>query len=129
MADLLVDTDILIDVGRGVEGAVVALSTWEMEKQIGVSAVTYMELLVGCRDKREQQAVEQFVARFENILIDADITTQAIQLLQRYRLSHGLLIADALIAATAMVKGIPLVSKNQKDYRYIEGLDFWPYPS
>jgi len=128
MADLLVDTDILIDIGRGIERAVAALSAWEMEKSIGVSAITHMELLVGCRDKREQQAVEQFVARFENILVDADITSQAIQLLLRYRLSHGLLIADALIAATAMVKGIPLVSKNQKDYRYIEGLNFWPYP-
>ncbi len=39
-------------------------------------------------------------------------------LLRRYRLSHGLLLADALIAATALVEGMPLVSKNQRDYRW-----------
>ena len=38
------------------------------------------------------------------------------------------LIADALIAATAIMKGIPLVSKNQRDYRFIEELALWPYP-
>ena len=52
----------------------------------------------------------------------------AIDLIRRYRLSHGLLIADAIIAATALVKNVPLVSKNQRDYRFIEGLDLWPYP-
>ncbi len=128
MADLLVDTDILIDVARGAEEAVRALEAWETERAIGISAITYMELLVGCRNKREQRAVEQFVERFELVLVNARITEEAIRLLQRYRLSHGLMIADALIAATAIVESIPLVSKNQRDYRFIEGLELWPYP-
>ncbi len=127
MAELLVDTDILIDVARGIAEAVRALEVWEAERAIGISAITYMELLVGCRNKREQRAVEQFVKRFELMLVNATITEEAVRLLQRYRLSHGLLIADALIAATAIVDGIPLVSKNQKDYRFIEGLELWPY--
>ncbi len=128
MADLLVDTDILIDVARGVEEAIAALARWEAEREMGISAITYMELLVGCRNKAEQRAVEKFVERFEVIPLESAITEQGIELLRRYRLSHGLLIADALIAATAMVQGIPLVSKNQRDYRFIEGLVLWPYP-
>jgi predicted nucleic acid-binding protein len=128
MATLLVDTDILIDVARGVEEAIEALEEWETERIVGVSAITYMELLVGCRDKREQRAVEKFMERFELISVNIEITEEAIQLLRRYRLSHGLLIADALIAATAMANGIPLVSKNQRDYRYIDDLELWPYP-
>ena len=128
MADLLVDTDILIDVARGLDEAVAHLQAWEAEMEIGVSAITYMELLVGCRNKREQRAVERFVERFEVIPVSELITEQAIELLRRYRLSHGLLIADALIAATAITKGIPLVSKNQRDYRFIEELTLWPYP-
>ena len=99
------------------------------EQAIGISAITYMELLVGCRNKSEQRAVERFVARFELIPVNVAITEEAIRLLQQYRLSHGLLIADALIAATAIVENIPFVSKNQKDYRFIEGLELWPYPS
>jgi len=128
MADLLVDTDILIDVARGLDEAVAHLQAWEAEREIGISAITYMELLVGCRNKREQRAVERFVERFEVIPVSTLITEQAIELLRRYRLSHGLLIADALIAATAIMKGIPLVSKNQRDYRFIEELTLWPYP-
>ena len=42
---------------------------------------------------------------------------------RRYRLSHGLLTADSLIAATAITQGIPLLSKNQRDYRFIAGLN------
>jgi predicted nucleic acid-binding protein len=43
-------------------------------------------------------------------------------------LSHGLLIADALIAATAMRLEQPLVSENQRDYRFIDSLDLLSYP-
>ena len=129
MTDMLVDTDILIDVARGLDEAVAHLQAWEADREIGISAITYMELLVGCRNKREQRAVERFVERFEVIPVSALITEQAIELLRRYRLSHGLLIADALIAATAITKGLPLVSKNQRDYRFIEELTLWPYPT
>jgi len=128
MADLLVDTDILIDVARGIEGAIAQLAHWESEQRVGVSVITYMELLVGCRNKREQRAVKRFIKRFELVAIDAEISEKAIALLAKYRLSHGLLIADALIAATAMVRGVPLASKNQRDYRFIEGLELLPYP-
>jgi predicted nucleic acid-binding protein len=43
-------------------------------------------------------------------------------------LSHGLLIADALIAATAIISDLSLVSKNQRDYQFIEDLHLRPYP-
>lgn len=52
----------------------------------------------------------------------------AIELLKRYRLSRGLLIADALISATAIVHDAKLVSKNQRDYRFITELHLLPYP-
>ena len=54
--------------------------------------------------------------------------SRAVELIRRYRLSHGLLLADALIASTAIVADLPLATKNQRDYRPIEGLDLVPYP-
>jgi predicted nucleic acid-binding protein len=48
--------------------------------------------------------------------------------MQTYALSHGLQIPDALIAATALALNIPLLSKNQRDYRFISGLSLLPYP-
>ncbi len=52
----------------------------------------------------------------------------AVDLLRRYRLSHGLLIADAFIAASALVLDTPLLSKNQRDYRFIAGLNLLRFP-
>ena len=52
----------------------------------------------------------------------------AVDLLRRYRLSHGLLIADALIAATCLALGLPFITKNQGDYRFIMELRLLSYP-
>jgi len=125
---VVVDTDILIDAGRGVAEAVSCLKTIERESALATSAVTQMELLVGCRDNREQHDIEKFLSRFQVIKITGAASDAAVDLLRRYRLSHGLLIADALIAATASVLDAPLISKNHRDYRFIAGLNLLTYP-
>ena len=125
---VLVDTDILIDIGRDVSKAIEYLQQIESQSDVVVSAVTQMELIIGCQDKTELHKVEQFLKRFEIIGINEIISETAVELLRQYRLSHGLLIADALIAATAIYLGEPLASKNQKDYRFIESVELLPYP-
>ncbi len=87
-----------------------------------------MEMIIGCRNKKELTLLENFFQRFEILSLDNRISDTATELLKTYRLSHGLLIADALIAATAIVNGTQLISKNQKDYRFIEQLDLLEYP-
>jgi predicted nucleic acid-binding protein len=87
-----------------------------------------MELIVGCRNKKELNALNRFLKRFKIVSLNESTATKAVELLSRYRLSHGLLIADSLIAATAFTMDVPLLSKNQKDYRFIEGLKLLPYP-
>jgi predicted nucleic acid-binding protein len=62
------------------------------------------------------------------IPVNPQISSTAVELLRQYRLSHGLLIADALIAATALFLEIPLLTKNQSDYRFVSGLQLLPYP-
>ena len=95
---------------------------------MAVSAVTEMELIVGCENKQELHTIERFLRRFEILKLNEQISHEAVELLRVYRLSHGLLIADALIAATALAYNLPLVSKNQKDYRFIEQLHLTPFP-
>ncbi len=100
----------------------------EQKYRLALSIVTQMELIIGCRNKRELRSLTGFLERFLIIKIDRIISDTAVDLLLQYRLSHGLLIADALIGATAMVHGVRLTSKNHRDYRFIEGLNLLTYP-
>ena len=129
MADLLVDTDILIDAARKVQDAIDYLSNHAQQFILGISSITQLELLIGCRNKNEQRKVERFLRRFQAIKVSEPITDRAVDLIRHYRLSHGLLLADAFIAATALVHNLPLASKNQRDYRFIAGLQLLSYPS
>lgn len=126
---LIVDTDILIDVGRNVEIAVERLITEEQHApSLAISVITKMELIVGCRNKKELKVLDGFLQRFKLINLDERIAEQAVELLRKYRLSHGLMIPDSLIAATALILESPLLSKNQKDYKFIDELELLPYP-
>ncbi|MFP4395318.1 MAG: type II toxin-antitoxin system VapC family toxin [Anaerolineales bacterium] len=124
----IVDTDILIDVGRNVTSALTYIKELEKNSVLAVSAITYMELIVGCRNKIELQDLDNFIQPYEILPVNKAISNEATMLLRQYRLSHGLLIADALIAATAIDYSYPLASKNQRDYRFITRLNLLPYP-
>ena len=124
----LIDTDILIDVGKGVPDAVDLLKNIVANSAAAISIVTQMELIVGCRDKAELREVDKFLRQFVIVAIDETIADKAVELLHLYYLSHNLLIADSLIAATALIFDVPFVSKNQRDYRFIQDLNLLPYP-
>jgi predicted nucleic acid-binding protein len=125
---VIVDTDILIDAAHSIGEAVACLEQVEQNASLAISVVTEMELIVGCRNKTELRTLEHFLERFQVFGLNEQISETTIALLRRYRLSHGLLIADALIAATALSWGIPFVTKNERDYRFIAGLRLLPYP-
>lgn len=124
----IVDTDILIDLGRGISDAEICLQTLATRSELAISIITQMELIVGCANKRELQMLDRFLSQFQIIPIEPAISSQAVELLRLYRLSHGLLIPDSFIAATAMVLNFSFITKNQRDYRFIQGLNLLPYP-
>ena len=129
MSDLvIVDTDILIDSGRNISEAVTCLQEIEQAASLAISVVTQMELVIGCQSKAELRTLDRFLSRFQVIKLNNEISDIAIDLLRRYRLSHGLLIADALVAATALSLDKSFATKNQRDYRFIDGLQLLPYP-
>ena len=119
---------ILIDVSRGIQIAINRLQSEANNSTLAISTITQMELIVGCRNKTELHNLEQFLRRYVIIKVNEFITDKAIELLSKYRLSHGLLIPDGLIAATAIVIEAPLLSKNQRDYRFISELNLLSYP-
>jgi predicted nucleic acid-binding protein len=126
---VIIDTDILIDVGRGDNTAISCLEGIDKSFHMAVSTVTQMELIVGCRDKSELRNLNYFLQRFRIIRIDELISEKAVKLLTTWRLSHGLLIADAIIAATAIITDVQFITKNQKDFRFIDDLNLLSYPN
>ncbi len=119
---MVVDTDVLIWNLRGNERAAELLDN---AGGFSLSAVSYMELVQGVRDKSEfallRQALQYWQAAVQTI--DEGVSARAMFLMETYALSHGLQLADALIAATAIALGVPLLTANDKHYRMIEGLD------
>jgi len=60
--------------------------------------------------------LQDFLSDFEIIQLDRTISKIAVQLFENYRLNHGVLIPDMLIASSALSLEIPLLSKNRKDF-------------
>jgi len=126
---VLIDTDILIDSARGVPESITFLQETTRNNLPAISVVTQMELIVGCRNKIELGHLEGFLRRFQIIKLTERISDIAVDLIKRYRLSHGLMIADSIIAATALCFDHSFITKNQRDYHFIDNLRLLPYPN
>lgn len=118
---MLVDTDVLIWNLRGNERAADRLDGMSGFR---VSAVTYMELVQGVRDKGELRALRQSLSFWSArvVQIDEAISARACFLVEQYALSHSMQLADALIAATALELGFDLLTANDRHYRHVDGL-------
>ena len=90
-----------------------------------ISAVTWLELLQGMRSRTELQAVQKSLVlrNTEQLPFTPAITIRAVALMENLTLSHGLGMGDALIAATALEHGLPLLTANVKHFAPIAGLN------
>ena len=125
---LLIDSDIIIDGARGDAQAKEFLEKSAAQHVLAISTITRLELLAGCRNPREWSLTQTAVRQFSELELTPEISRIAVALFDQYRLSHGIAMADGLIAATALSQSIPLASKNQRHFRYIENLNLLPYP-
>jgi len=88
--------------------------------QRSVSIVSYVEAL-GYHSliQIERQFLEHFFQTTQILPLTEAIAQQAVALRQRRRMGLG----DAIIAATAMVHDLALVTHNTEDFRWIGGLE------
>jgi predicted nucleic acid-binding protein len=124
---IVVDSDILIDVSRGVSQAIEELENIEETKTLAISVITKFELMVGCKDKKELRELKEFLERFVILHLSEAISSKTVELFNKFRLSHDVKIADMLIASTAITYNIELISKNQKDFKFIDELKLMEY--
>ena len=118
---ILVDTDIFIEALKNNFSAIDSLRNIGFEN-IAVSAITLMELYFGAMNKKEQGKIKSRLEQLRVVQLDQDISKTATDLVEKYAKSHGLRIPDALIAATAICQHMELLTYNEKDFRFIEGL-------
>lgn len=83
--------------------------------------------MVGCENKADFKSLHKFLLNFEIIQLSKSSSEKAVDLFEKYRLSHGVLIPDMLIASTALTLEIPLLSKNRKDCHFIKKLELIEY--
>jgi len=121
---LFIDTDIFIDYLKGIQPACALLDSAQFS--LYYSAWTRKELLAkpGLSD-RERRDIEDLLARFRMVPVDDAIAEKYWILLKKYE-SQGLRQADAIIAATAWQVNLPLLTRNQKHFRFITEIELAP---
>jgi tRNA(fMet)-specific endonuclease VapC len=115
---ILCDTDIPIEFYRNNQGILTTLQEIG-QNNIAISVITSGELIYGALNKKELKQIRRNINSLLEFSVNDDISFTFIELLEKYSLSHNLEIADAIIAATAISKNIPLFTLNKKDYRFI----------
>jgi predicted nucleic acid-binding protein len=123
---VLIDSDVLIWFYRGKP---TAQQTVFHNIPFSLSAVSYMEILQGIRNKGELNKLKKDLVHWSTniVQIDEDISENAIKLMENYKLSHGLELGDALIASTALKYNEVLITGNTKHYDYIPNINISPF--
>ncbi|HZH31742.1 MAG TPA: type II toxin-antitoxin system VapC family toxin [Pyrinomonadaceae bacterium] len=111
---LLIDTDVLIDYLRGRAEAVSYLES--LTEPLLISAMTVAELHAGVREGAERIALEQFLSVFTVIPVNDVIAANGGLIRRDYGKSHGVGLADAIIASTAEFSKAELVTLNKKHF-------------
>lgn len=109
MADVLVDTDVFIDHLRG------AAELRPGRNRLHYSVITRAELFAG---STATALTSRLLAPLREVPVDRDVAERAGRIVRE----SGLRLPDALIAATALEKGLQLATRNVSDFDKVRGL-------
>ncbi len=117
---LLLDTDVLVDFLRGHSEAVAFVNAHSA--RIILSSIVVAELYAGVRGDREQAVLEALVSLFRVVPVSGEIAKTGGLYKRDYGKSHGVGLADAILAATAESENAELKTLNTKHYPMLQGL-------
>jgi len=125
---MLIDTDVLIWYMKGNDNAYKAI---EELKSFFISVVTYMELVQGMRNKNELNNLRKALLAWNSkiLYISEEISVKAMFFVEQHYLSHFIQLADALIGATAISHGLPILTGNDKHYKMLKDLEIKKFRS
>jgi len=119
------DTNIIIYLLEGETKYLNFLGRKSLDKNIGISIITYMEVLVGISEEKFD-AVSNFLNTHFNIIrLNERISYFAARNVSNkiYKGFRTSKLADSIIANTALDLGVPLVTNNPKDFKKFKGLE------
>ena len=119
-ASILLDTDVLVDFFRGVSKAVAFVNAHST--RIILSSIVIAELYAGVKGDDEQVALENFIALFRVVPVSAGIAKAGGLYKRDYGKSHGVGLADAILAATAVAEKAEMKTLNTKHYPMLKGI-------
>ncbi len=117
---LLLDTDVLVDFLRGHSKAVAFVKA--RCPRIILSSIVVAELYAGVKGDAEQEALENFISLFRVVPVSDKIAKAGGLYKRDYGKSHGVGLADAILAATAQAENAQLKTLNTKHYPMLKGL-------
>ena len=117
---LLLDTDVLVDFLRGHSEAVAFVNAHSA--RIILSSIVVAELYAGVRGDREQAVLEALISLFRVVPVSGEIAKTGGLYKRDYGKSHGVGLADAILAATAESENAELKTLNTKHYPMLQGL-------
>lgn len=117
---ILPDTDVLVDFFRGHDKAVSFVNTYHA--RIVLSVIVVAELYAGVKDAAEQAVLQDFISLFRVVPINADVAKAGGLYRRDYGNSHGVGLADAILAATAQAENAELKTLNIKHYPMLKSL-------
>jgi predicted nucleic acid-binding protein len=118
---IILDTNILIEILKGDRKTISKVESFS--KELSISSISAMELFYGALNKSEVKKLEKFISLFNIIYPDETISYKAMELVKLYAKSHSLDIPDSIIASTSLQHKCELFTYNQKDFRFIDGIN------
>ena len=118
---MIIDTDVLIWYMRGNEKAYEII---EDTNAFFISVVTYIELVQGMRNKKELNNLRKALRGWnaQILYISEEVSAKAMFYVEQHFLSHSIQLADALIGATAITYGFPILTANDKHYKAMKDI-------
>jgi len=120
---ILCDSNVMIDWINHRQRAIDDLK--RIKGKIAISIITEYEIIAGAKDLIMQRNFEKHLNNYIIVLLDSNISSLAINLYKKYKLSHGLDMPDSLIAATAIELELPLFTYNIKDFSYLPEIQLY----
>ncbi|MBN2468249.1 MAG: type II toxin-antitoxin system VapC family toxin [Deltaproteobacteria bacterium] len=117
---ILLDTDVLVDFFRGYGKAVAFVNAHNA--RIILSSIVVAELFAGVKGNAEHAALQDFVSLFRVVPVNTEIGKAGGLYKRDYGKSHGVGLADAILAATAEAENAELKTLNTKHYPMLKDL-------